>query len=188
MTDDDLAEDLDLGRDGPRHRLEADRLEDSLRTMRLRDPVVVSRGARLAKVIRRMRKAGVGSCLITDDADRLVGIFTERDLLNKASLRSVDLDKVKVDEMMQSDPETLTLDHPIAYALNRMAGGSYRNIPLIDRGGQVTGLVTLRRRRRVGAEEDVVGRGAATRNPTQRCRSRDVRRSVDRARRTGPAG
>lgn len=115
-----------------------------MRSLRLRRPVVVTTGANMAVVIRRMRKAGVGSCLIVNEDERLIGIVTERDLLNKVSLRATDLGKIKVDALMQPDPETLTLDHPIAYALNRMAGGGYRNIPLVDRAGRVTGLVTLR--------------------------------------------
>lgn len=144
MTDDALAEDLDLGRDRPTHRLEADRLEDSLRTMRLREPVVVPSGTRLATTLRRMRRAGVGSCVVVNDDRRLLGIFTERDLLNKIALGAVDPTAMPVDALMQPDPETLTPEHPIAYALNRMAGGGYRNIPLVDAEGKIAGLVTLR--------------------------------------------
>ena len=125
-------------------RLEASRLKDPLRSLSLRPPVIVPLGCRLGEVIRKMREAQVGSCLIEDANGILAGIFTERDLLTKAPLEGVNLDEMQVDDFMQPNPETLTPDHPIAYALNRMAGGGYRNIPLVDDDNRAVGLVTLR--------------------------------------------
>jgi len=124
--------------------LEASRLEDPLQSLPLRPPVRVPKGSKLSKVIKKMRKAGVGACLVEDEKGTLAGIFTERDLLNKLSMEGPGLAEVTVDEFMQPNPETLTPGHPIAYALNRMAGGGYRNIPLVDDRNRAVGLVTLR--------------------------------------------
>ena len=126
------------------NRFEAARLEDPVKSLGLRTPVRVRLGSGLGDAILKMRESGVGSCLIEDGEGMLAGILTERDLLNKAPLEGAGLGSAKVDDFMHASPETLTPDHPIAYALNRMAGGGYRNIPLVDDDGGAVGLVTLR--------------------------------------------
>jgi CBS domain-containing protein len=126
------------------NRFEAARLEDPLKSLRLRPPVKVSLGSELIDAIQKMRESGVGSCLIEDGGGVLAGILTERDLLNKIPFDGAGLGSARVDDFMHANPETLTPDHPIAYALNRMAGAGYRNLPLVDAGGCAVGLVTLR--------------------------------------------
>jgi CBS domain-containing protein len=98
----------------------------------------------MGEAIRKMRAARAGACLVETEDGRLAGIVTERDLLVRVPLDGVTLDTTRVEEFMHANPETLTPDHPIVYALNRMAGGGYRNVPLVDGAGRPVGLVTLR--------------------------------------------
>ena len=126
------------------HRLDSARLEDPVRSLHLRAPIRVRLGSDAGAAILKMREAGVGSCVVENEAGSLAGIVTERDLLNKMPLNGVRLDEAPVDDFMQPDPETLALDHPIAYALNHMFGGEYRNIPIVDERNRAVGLVTLR--------------------------------------------
>ena len=125
-------------------RLDAARLQEPLRTLPLRPPVKVPAGTTLGEAIRRMRAARVGACLVEDASSVLQGIFTERDLLNRVPLDGIRLEDAPIERYMQPNPETLTPDHPVAYALNRMGGGGYRNVPLVDEHGRAVGLVTLR--------------------------------------------
>jgi CBS domain-containing protein len=124
--------------------LHVSRLHEPLRTLPLRPPVRVSLGAAMADAVRKMREARAGACLVDAEDGRLAGIVTERDLLVRVPLDGVRLDTACVEQFMHPNPETLMPDHPIVYALNRMAGGGYRNVPLVDRAGRAVGLVTLR--------------------------------------------
>jgi CBS domain-containing protein len=124
--------------------LDAAWLRDALRTLVTRPPVRVPRGTALSDAIEQMRSARTGACLVDNDDGTLAGIFTERDLLNKIPTRNTDLASRAVDEYMHPNPETLTPEHPIAFALNRMAGGKYRHIPLVDDEQKVIGLVAQR--------------------------------------------
>src|SRR5262245_30491598 len=56
--------------------------EERLGSLPLPAPVCVSRGTSLKETLRLMREEGAG-CVLVCDADRPVGIFTERDVLNK---------------------------------------------------------------------------------------------------------
>ena len=128
----------------PAGRLDATRLAEPLKTLRLREPVRADSDARVGDVLGRMREAGVGSCVVEHADGTLVGIFTERDLLDKIPLDGCNLNERPIAQFMQADPETLTPEHPITYALNNMSAGHYRNIPLVDDRDHAVSLVTLR--------------------------------------------
>ena len=87
-----------------------------------------------------MREHRVG-CVLVVDAGALVGILTERDLLMRVdghrSWRSIR-------EVMTPDPETLSPDDPIVYALNKMSMGGFRHVPLVDADGHPVGVVSVK--------------------------------------------
>lgn len=80
-------------------------------------------------VIRKMREAGLGCALIMDEG-KLVGIFTERDLLNKLTGKEAVAGTTAVKELMSANPETLSETDSVATALNKMSMGRYRHIPV----------------------------------------------------------
>jgi len=64
----------------------------------------------------------------------LVGIFTERDALNRLTGTARDLDTLPVSEVMTREPRALREEDTLAYAMNCMAVGSYRHIPVLTPG------------------------------------------------------
>ncbi len=124
--------------------IEAEILERPIRSLpSLREPILVERRTSLRAVIERLNQERVGCVLIVDDA-RLVGVFTERDVLTKLVGTDHDMDRTAVETLMTRDPECLTLDDGIAYALNKMAVGGFRHIPLVDAEGHPAGIVAMR--------------------------------------------
>ena len=118
-----------------------DRPIRELPTLRL--PSCVSRGTSLRQAIERMVAEKIG-CILIVDGDRLVGVFTERDVLTKVVDRPIDLDRTPVEQLMTKDPECLRPDEPLAYALNKMTVGGFRHVPLTDPEGRPAGLVSMR--------------------------------------------
>lgn len=76
----------------------------------------------------------------------LVGTFTGRDVLSRVVAAGQNADTTRVADVMTADPECLTLDDGIAYALNKMSvgGSGTRHIPLVDKEGRPTNVVTMR--------------------------------------------
>lgn len=109
----------------------------------LKPPVWVGVGTSIHEAIEVMNQRRVGCVLVVEER-RLVGIFTERDVLLKVVTRGCDLDATPIGEVMTPEPECLTLDDGIAYALNIMHDGGFRRIPLVDDDGHPTGVVTMR--------------------------------------------
>lgn len=79
--------------------------------------------------INRMRDARVGCALVIDDG-KLVGIFTERDVLNKLTGKTALAPGTAVKELMSPNPETLRETDSVATALSKMSVGRYRHIPV----------------------------------------------------------
>ena len=109
----------------------------------LRPAICVPQKTRVRAAIDRMNQGGVG-CVLIEDRGRLIGIFTERDVLTKIVGTSIDIDRSTVDSLMTRDPETLKPDDRVCYALNKMSVGGFRHIPLVDDDGRSVGVVSMR--------------------------------------------
>jgi CBS domain-containing protein len=111
-------------------------LESALMTVTLsevvqRKPLLVESNLTLAAVIEAMQREDRGTVLVIQDG-KLVGIFTERDVLMKVTGHVVDLTAGQVSAFMTRDPVTLPADSAVAFALNRMVVEGFRHIPLVD--------------------------------------------------------
>lgn len=115
---------------------------ERLRALRLDAPVTVPSGTPLSEGLRVMRDAGGAAVLVVADG-RTIGIFTERDVLNKLFPGCVD-DSLPIDRFMTPDPASLTLDATLGEAVRLMTEHGYRNVPLKDRDGNSAGLVSAR--------------------------------------------
>lgn len=105
--------------------------------------VVVEPQTTIRGAINEMIDQSVGCVLVVDDGS-LVGVFSERDVLTKVATKGVDLDATPVSQLMTPDPETLSEDSELVYALHKMAVGGYRHVPLLDGDGKPVSVVSMR--------------------------------------------
>ena len=95
--------------------------------------------ARLA--VLRMLEEGVGSVAVCD-AGRLVGIFTERDVLGLAG-DGTDLDAVRIGDVMTREPLTVDVGVPVLDAARLMGERKIRHLPVVE-GEHLLGIVGIR--------------------------------------------
>lgn len=93
--------------------------------------------------IRLMQTKRLGCVLVTSNA-KLLGIFTERDVLKKILGVQFDLSTTPITEVMTTNPQFLYEDDTIAYALNYMDLGGYRHIPIVNAKLEPVGLVSIK--------------------------------------------
>jgi CBS domain-containing protein len=110
----------------------------------LRPAICVQPSSTVREAIDKMNEHRMG-CVLVEDQGRLVGVYTERDVLTKVAARGLNADTTCVGDMMTPDPESLTLDDGIAYALNKMSrrDADDRRVhlrPLPGRGAQPSPL------------------------------------------------
>lgn len=109
-----------------------------------RHPRFVDSGTSIGEAIRVLQGEEIGSVLVRDAAGRLIGIFTERDVLRRVLLEDIDPEKTQVDDVMTTDPETLEDSATVAMALNKMHLGHYRHLPLVDDAGLPVGFISIK--------------------------------------------
>ena len=103
-------------------------------------PQIVPAGMNVEAALEQMQAKGL-DCLLVMDGERLVGIFTDRDAVLK--LAGQGRRATAIDDVMTRDPVVLRHDDPIAVAINKMAVGGFRHVPIVD-GGRPTGVVSAR--------------------------------------------
>jgi CBS domain-containing protein len=116
--------------------------EVKIRQITLRPPAIVERNASIAQTVEVMRARQLG-CALVCEKGRLVGLFTERDLLNKV-IGEPGGYEVEVEHVMTPNPAKLSLDDSVIQAMRLMEEGDFRNIPLVDQDEQAAGVVTVR--------------------------------------------
>ena len=134
------------GRDVPeaatsyRGPLLGEHLEELLHELNVGDPDILNASADVDEAVQVMHANGTDCVLVVEDG-RLVGIFTDRDAVLKVAGRPVA--RQPLAHLMTRDPVVLRHDDTIAVAINKMAVGGFRHIPIVE-DGRPTGVVTAR--------------------------------------------
>jgi CBS domain-containing protein len=101
----------------------------------------VEPGATVRHAIELMNARKIGSLLVMT-GDRLVGIFTERDVLTRVVPRRLDCDKTPVGEVMSREVVTITGARTVQEAMMVMTDTRHRHLPVVE-GDRVVGLVSI---------------------------------------------
>ncbi len=97
----------------------------------------------VADAIALMKQHGTG-CVLVEVEHRLVGIFTERDVLFRVVGSGLEPAETPVSAVMTPDPETLTMNDRLAWVLRMMAVGGFRHAPIIDDEGRPVGVYSVK--------------------------------------------
>jgi CBS domain-containing protein len=119
-------------------------LSESIGSIGLKDPLTIAPTATLQDCLDTMQKHRVGSLLITDRDGKLVGIFTERDLLLKVIGKVSDYSGEKVSDFMTKDPVRERPEASLAFALSVMSHGGFRHVPIVDQDEVPIGIVSVK--------------------------------------------
>jgi len=138
--EEDLALQVEASEEKASRVLDQRMIREPIRLLQPRDPLALPPTATVSDAVRMMREHRVG-CVLVVAVGRLVGILTERDLLLK--LEQADLGR-PLAELMTADPEVLSPDDPIVYALNKMSVGGFRHVPLVDAEGRPVGVISVK--------------------------------------------
>lgn len=123
--------------------MDAETLQQPIRALRLRTPICVAPTATVREVVTTLQESR-GGCVLVTEGKKLLGIFTERDVLKKLAPKGADGADVPVSEMMTPNPVALHVEDTIVFALHQMHVGGYRHVPLVDSEREAIGIVSVR--------------------------------------------
>jgi len=103
--------------------------------------ITVAPDATVAEAATVMGERHVGSALVMEEG-RLVGIFTERDIVRALS-QHFDAPGHQVSHWMTSEPATVAPATSVQEALELMLARGFRHLPVTE-SGSVVGMVSIR--------------------------------------------
>ncbi len=98
--------------------------------------------ATVSEAAQKMAEHLVGSVIVME-GEKLVGIFTERDLLNRVVAKELDAKKTPLSQVMSKNVRTISIQESVEDLYNQMQETRCRHIPIVD-GPLVVGVVTMR--------------------------------------------
>lgn len=134
---------MDLGLPKPASGLERSLYKDRIRSLWPRAPVTVPPHTPVSEVLKILVNNTTGCAMVVEEG-KIVGIFTERDALLKLNTQAAEMGARPISEFMTPNPQILSVDDKIAFAVQRMDLGGFRHVPLVDEHGQLTGVISVR--------------------------------------------
>jgi signal-transduction protein with cAMP-binding, CBS, and nucleotidyltransferase domain len=116
---------------------------DSVSRLHPTPPRWVAPGQTVADAAAVMRRENVG-CLIVGEGQKVIGIFTERDLMRRVLAAGKPL-STPVAECMTPDPVVVHPKSPVSAAIRLMEEGGYRHLPVVDEAGRPVGILSVKR-------------------------------------------
>jgi CBS domain-containing protein len=138
-----LADLTQLDQPAAQDRVERSLMEDTVAVLKPRRAVTLRPSATVREAIGTMLNWDIGAVLVVDEVGRLVGIFSERDLLTRVADPLVDHTDRPVSEFMTAAPETVRESDSLAFVLHKMDGGGYRHLPVL-KDAQPLGMISVR--------------------------------------------
>jgi len=120
-------------------------IEETLNSQQLRyvdhlAPLIVSPDSPVQEVIACMRAQKADNVLICDGS-RVIGIFTDRDYLDKVAGHTVAIE-TPIQELMTANPVTLTKDHSMGDLIRTVVKDGFRHVPVLDADNKIVGVYT----------------------------------------------
>lgn len=110
--------------------------------MRGHEPVTLGPQATVRQATRVMAEHGIGAVMVTDGHD-LVGIVTERDVMNRVDAKGLDPDRTVLGDVMTRGPKTVSPDDPAIKGLRILKDEGFRHMP-VARGKRIVGVLSAR--------------------------------------------
>ena len=109
--------------------------------VRNQEPLRLPQSATIKEACKCMRDRKVGAVLVTDEGDRLVGIFTGRDAVCRVLAMGRNGSKTTLVDVMTPNPDSMPPRRTAIEALRLMHDGGYRHLPVVE-GERIVGVVS----------------------------------------------
>lgn len=143
MTRSEFEEEYDAVAEGDERLIRGALLQEPIRALNPSPPVSLPSSALVGDALRIMKEKHFG-CVLVVDGGKVVGIFTERDVVHRVA-GNPEVVRQPVSAVMTQNPDVLGLEDGIAFAMNEMVVNGYRHIPIVDKkDGRPLGIISVR--------------------------------------------
>lgn len=117
--------------------------EDPVSAIKMLPSLSVTASTPIRDAVELLHRHQISSLLVLDtDREKLVGIFTERDFLERVCERFGKLADDPVAKVMTPEPTVVYDIDPAAASLAAIAIAGHRHVPVLDTGGKPVGIIS----------------------------------------------
>ena len=109
----------------------------------IEDVVTAKPNITVKDAVRTLREKHVGSIVITDNNEKCIGIFTERDAI-RIIASDVPLD-TPIEQVMTINVATIGIEASLEEARRLIISRGIRHLPVVDSKGELVGLFSVRK-------------------------------------------
>jgi len=113
-----------------------------VRDIMLKNVVTAKENITIEDSIRMLHRKHIGSVVITDNEDKCIGIFTERDAIRTIA-QKIPLN-TPLKKVMTREVHTIEESASFVEAKMLIVSHGIRHVPVVDRGGKLVGLLAIR--------------------------------------------
>ena len=106
------------------------------------DVVAISPAATVANLLKLLAEHQIGSVVVLDEG-RLVGIVSERDIVQQMAKSDADIRAMPVEQIMTADVRVCTIDDDTADLAATMTEFRIRHLPVVDTDGGLLAIVSI---------------------------------------------
>lgn len=101
-------------------------------------------GDSVLDAVKLMADKNIGAVPVLSEDGKLLGIFSERDLLKRVVAKGLDPKEVKVDDVMTHEIMLALEDESYEECLAKMKKAGIRHLPIVDRNNNLLGVLSIR--------------------------------------------
>lgn len=124
--------------------LEAAIIEETVEAIQSQPFASITPDTSIAAAVEQLAKLEIG-CLLVAEANKLVGVFSKRDVLDKVADRYEEIKNRPVSEVTSSNPIYVYDTDSAAAALHVMAVSGFRHVPVMNVNDELVGIVSPQR-------------------------------------------
>ena len=107
------------------------------------NPACCTAQTSLRDVARMMAENDCGQIPVVDDAQRPIGVITDRDIAIRIVAEGRDTSKACAGDAMSSPVRTVNIDTPLRDVVCAMEADQIRRVPVVDLDGRLAGIVAI---------------------------------------------
>jgi CBS domain-containing protein len=104
--------------------------------------LTIEPAATLATAVQMLAQRRIGALVVTGADHRIVGIISERDIVRVLGEKGTAVLGAPVAEVMTRKVVTCARNETIAEIMERMTGGKFRHVPVVEHG-RLVGIVSI---------------------------------------------
>lgn len=103
----------------------------------------VKSGSKIIDIVKYMSERNIGLVPVLEEDGKLIGVFSERDLVRRVISKGLDLEKTIVNEVMSTNLTFAEINESYEACLKKMKDANIRHILIIE-NGKLVGIVSVR--------------------------------------------